>query len=143
MSSQRIQHLREEFEYTQEFVAEYLECNRSTYANWETGNIILPLDIASKLAILYNVPLSFILGVGTIHSVEEHIKPINYEYLRNRLRELKVKYNNSYDDISRYIDTNRSTTNRYFNGKINIPTDKLILLCEFFNVDVDDLCGTK
>lgn len=31
MSSQRIQHLREEFEYTQDFVADYLECNRSTY----------------------------------------------------------------------------------------------------------------
>ncbi len=46
MSSQRIQHLREEFEYTQEFVAEYLECSRSTYANWETGNIILPLEVA-------------------------------------------------------------------------------------------------
>jgi len=143
MSSQRIQHLREEFEYTQEFVAEYLECSRSTYANWETGNIILPLEVASKLAVLYNVPLSFILGVGTIHLVDEHIKKIDYDYLRNRLRELKEKQKSSFDEISEYIDTNRSTTNRYFNGKIKIPTDKLILLCEFFNVDVDDLCGTK
>ena len=143
MSSQRIQHLREEFEYTQEFVAEYLECSRSTYANWETGNIIIPLEIASKLAVLYNVPLSFILGVGTIHLVDEHIKKIDYDYLRNRLRELKEKQKSSFDEISEYIDTNRSTTNRYFNGKIKIPTDKLILLCEFFNVDVDDLCGTK
>lgn len=82
MSSQRIQHLREEFEYTQEFVAEYLECSRSTYTNWETGNIILPLEVASKLAVLYNVPLSFILGVGTIHLVDEHIKKIDYDYLR-------------------------------------------------------------
>ena len=143
MSSQRIQHLREEFEYTQEFVAEYLECNRSTYANWETGNIILPLEVASKLAVLYNVPLSFILGVGTIHLVDEQIKKIDYDYLRNRLRELKEQQKSSFDEISDYIDTNRSTTNRYFNGKIKIPTDKLILLCEFFNVDVDDLCGTK
>ena len=143
MSSQRIQHLREEFEYTQEFVAEYLECSRSTYANWETGNIILPLEVASKLAVLYNVPLSFILGVGTIHLVDEQIKKIDYDYLRNRLRELKEKQKSSFDEISEYIDTNRSTTNRYFNGKIKIPTDKLILLCEFFNVDVDDLCGTK
>jgi len=143
MSSQRIQHLREEFEYTQEFVAEYLECSRSTYANWETGNIIIPLEIASKLAVLYNVPLSFILGVGTIHLVDEQIKKIDYDYLRNRLRELKEKQKSSFDEISEYIDTNRSTTNRYFNGKIKIPTDKLILLCEFFNVDVDDLCGTK
>lgn len=143
MSSQRIQHLREEFEYTQEFVAEYLECSRSTYANWETGNIILPLEVASKLAVLYNVPLSFILGVGTIHLVDEQIKKIDYDYLRNRLRELKEQQKSSFDEISDYIDTNRSTTNRYFNGKIKIPTDKLILLCEFFNVDVDDLCGTK
>lgn len=143
MSSQRIQHLREEFEYTQEFVAEYLECNRSTYANWETGNIIIPLEVASKLAVLYNVPLFFILGVGTIHLVDEQIKKIDYDYLRNRLRELKEKQKSSFDEISEYIDTNRSTTNRYFNGKIKIPTDKLILLCEFFNVDVDDLCGTK
>ena len=143
MSSQRIQHLREEFEYTQEFVAEYLECSRSTYANWETGNIILPLEVASKLAVLYNVPLSFILGVGTIHLVDEQIKKIDYDYLRNRLRELKEKQKSSFDEISEYIDTNRSTTNRYFNGKIKIPTDKLILLCEFFNIDVDDLCGTK
>lgn len=143
MSSQRIQHLREEFEYTQEFVAEYLECNRSTYANWETGNIIIPLEVASKLAVLYNVPLSFILGVGTIHLVDEQIKKIDYDYLRNRLRELKEQQKSSFDEISEYIDTNRSTTNRYFNGKIKIPTDKLILLCEFFNIDVDDLCGTK
>ena len=85
MISQRIQHLREEFEYTQEFVAAYLECNRSTYANWKTGNIIIPLEVASKLAVLYNVPLSFILGVGTIRLVDEQIKKIDYEYLRNRI----------------------------------------------------------
>lgn len=143
MYFQRIKHLREEFEYTQDYVAKYLGCNRSTYANWETGNIIIPLDIASKLAILYSVPLSFILGVGTIHSIHDKIKIIDYEHMRKRLNELKVNNNDSYEKISRYINNNRSTTNRYFNGKVNIPTDKLILLCEYYNVDVDELCGIK
>ena len=143
MYSQRIKHLREEFEYTQDFVADYLECTRSTYANWETGNIIIPLDMASKLDILYNVPLSFILGVGTIHLVEGKVKPIDYDYMVNRLNELKEQNKDSYEKISKYIDNNRSTTNRYFSGKVHIPTDKLILLCEYYNVEVDDLCGTK
>ena len=143
MYFQRIKHLREEFEYTQDYVAKYLWCNRSTYANWETGNIIIPLDIASKLAILYSVPLSFILGVGTIHSIPDKIKIIDYDYMRKKLKELKVNNNDSYEKISRYINNNRSTTNRYFNGKVNIPIDKLILLCEYYNVDVDELCGTK
>lgn len=48
MYFQRIKHLIEEFEYTQDYVAKYLVCNRPTYANWETGNMIIPLDIESK-----------------------------------------------------------------------------------------------
>lgn len=143
MYFQRMKHLREEFEYTQDYVAKYLGCNRSTYANWKTGNIIIPLDIASKLAILYSVPLSFILGVGTIHSIHDKIKIIDYEHMKKRLNELKVNNNDSYEKISRYINNNRSTINRYFNGKVNIPTDKLISLCEYYNVDVVELCGTK
>ena len=63
--------------------------------------------------------------------------------MRKKLNELKVNNNDSYEKISRYINNNRLTTNRYFNGKVNIPTDKLILLCEYYNVGVDELCGTK
>lgn len=143
MNSQRIRALREEFEYTQKYVADYLKCKRTTYASWETGHIILPLDIANKLAILYNVPLSFILGTGTIKYSNQKIKEIDYIYLRKKLSELKLNNNDSFEKISKYIDTNRSTTNRYFNGKIKIPTDKLILLCEFYNIEIDDLCGMK
>lgn len=143
MNSQRIRALREEFEYTQKFVADYLKCKRTTYASWETGHIILPLDIANKLAMLYNVPLSFILGTGNNKYSNKKIKEINYIYLRNKLGELKDNSNDSFEKISKYIDTNRSTTNRYFNGKIKIPTDKLILLCEFYNIEIDELCGMK
>jgi len=143
MNSLRIRALREEFEYTQQFVADYLKCKRTTYASWETGHIILPLDIANKLAILYNVPLSFILGTGNNKYSNKKIKEIDYLYLRNKLGELKDSNNDSFEKISKYIDTNRSTTNRYFNGKIKIPTDKLILLCEFYNIEIDDLCGIK
>lgn len=143
MRGQRLKYLREEFEYTQNFVATYLECNRTTYANWELGNIIVPLDVVGKLAILYNTSLSYILGLEQVKLVKIKIKPIDYEFMRNSLKQLKLENNHSYEKISRYINTNKSTTNRYFNGKVKIPTDKLILLCEFYNVEIDKLCGTK
>lgn len=143
MRGQRLKYLREEFEYTQNFVATYLECNRTTYANWELGNIIVPLDVVGKLAILYNTSLSYILGLEQVKLVKTKIKPIDYEFMRNSLKQLKLENNHSYEKISRYINTNKSTTNRYFNGKVKIPTDKLILLCEFYNVEIDKLCGTK
>lgn len=92
---------------------------------------------------LYNVSLAYILGLDTHRLTGQIIKPIDYSYMINNLKKLKKRYNNSYDDISKYINTSRSTVNRYFNGKIKIPTDKLILLCEFYNADIDDLCGIK
>lgn len=142
MYIQRLNKLREEKEYTQQFVADKLGINRSTYANWESGNIILPLDIADKLSLLYDVPLSYILGVGTIRLVDNKIKPINYDVLRSNLNELKDSSNQSFEVIGKYINVDRSTCSRYFNGQIKIiPTDKLILLCELYNSDIDKICG--
>jgi len=139
----RIRALREEFEYTQQFVANYLNCKRTTYESWETGHIILPLDIANKLANLYNVPISYVLGTDTIRFVENQLENIDYCFMLKKFNNLKEYNNDSYEDISKYINNNKSTTYRYFSGKIKIPTDKLILLCEYYNVDIEDVCGVK
>ena len=77
----RTRALREEFEYTQQFVADYLDCKRTTYESWETGHIILPLDVANKLAHLYNVPISYALGTDTIRFVGKQLENIN-EYVK-------------------------------------------------------------
>lgn len=139
----RTRALREEFEYTQQFVANYLNCKRTTYESWETGHIILPLDIANKLANLYNVPISYILGTDTIRFVENQLENIDYDFMLKKFNILKEHNNDSYEDISKYINNNKSTTYRYFSGKIKIPTDKLVLLCEYYNVDIDDVCGVR
>lgn len=139
----RTRALREEFEYTQQFVADYLNCKRTTYESWETGYIILPLDIARKLANLYNVPISYVLGTDTIRFVESPIKKIDYDFMMNKFNELKKHNDDSFEDIARYIDTNKSTTYRYFCGKIKIPTDKLLLLCDYYHISIDDFCETK
>ena len=139
----RIRALREEFEYTQQFVANYLNCKRTTYESWETGHIILPLDIANKLANLYNVPISYVLGTDTIRFVKNQLENIDYCFMLKKFNNLKEYNNDSYEDISKYINNNKSTTYRYFSGKIKIPTDKLILLCEYYNVDIEDVCGVR
>ena len=134
--------LRKQFNYTQEYVAKYLKCSRSTYANWETGNIMLPVDIAEKLSMLYNVPMSYILGYNNDNK-ECLIKPIDYDYMKSKLIEMKLKYKHSYYQIGKYIDTDKSTVQRYFTGKVKIPPDKLMLLCQLYELEIDELCGTK
>ena len=59
----RIKDLREDHDYTQDYIANYLETNRSSYANWESGDNLIPLDKLDMLSVFYNVPFSYLLGV--------------------------------------------------------------------------------
>lgn len=59
----RIRDLREDSDYTQKFVADYLLCDQSLYSKYERGERQLPLDFAVKLAKLYNTSVDYIVGL--------------------------------------------------------------------------------
>ena len=59
----RIRDLREDSDYTQKFVAEYLLCEQSLYSKYERGERQLPLEFAVKLAKLYNTSVDYIVGL--------------------------------------------------------------------------------
>ena len=47
---------------TQQEIAYYLEMNVTVYARYERGERDLPLSIAKKLAVLYNVSIDYLAG---------------------------------------------------------------------------------
>lgn len=61
---QRIKNLREDHDYTQTYVAYYLHIGQRTYADYELGNIRIPLDAMIKLASLYNVDMNYICCIS-------------------------------------------------------------------------------
>ena len=48
---------------TQQEIAYYLEMNVTVYARYERGERDLPLSIAKKLAVLYNVSIDYLAGI--------------------------------------------------------------------------------
>ncbi|MGN0481151.1 MAG: helix-turn-helix domain-containing protein [Lachnospiraceae bacterium] len=60
---ERIRELREDFEYTQEYVAHYLGTSQTMYARYERGANELPIHHLLKLCKLYNVTSDYILGL--------------------------------------------------------------------------------
>lgn len=58
----RIRDLREDHDLTQQVVAQYLICDQSVYSKYERGERALPLDLAVKLAELYQVSLDYLVG---------------------------------------------------------------------------------
>ena len=59
----RLRDLREDNDYTQQFVAEYLAMKQSQYSRYERGLRDIPTDILIKLALLYNTSTDYILGL--------------------------------------------------------------------------------
>lgn len=59
----RIRDLREDSDFTQKYVSEYLMCDQSLYSKYERGERQLPLEFAIKLAELYETSLDYIVGL--------------------------------------------------------------------------------
>lgn len=62
----RIRDLREDNEYTQEYIAHYLGTSQTMYARYERGANELPLHHLIPLCKLYNVTSDYILGLSNI-----------------------------------------------------------------------------
>lgn len=58
----KIRDLREDNDYTQEYVSKYLETGLTTYRRWEIGEREIPVHKLIKLAELYNVSLDYLVG---------------------------------------------------------------------------------
>lgn len=59
----RIKDLREDNDYTQKQIADYLHIKQNTYSQYETQKRDLPISVLIKLARLYNTSTDFILGL--------------------------------------------------------------------------------
>lgn len=58
----RIRDLREDCDYTQQFVADFLGTSQTMYARYERGANEMPLRHLVKLCDLYNVSSDYLLG---------------------------------------------------------------------------------
>lgn len=60
---QRIRDLREDRDFKQKELAEYLNCSQQVYSNYELGQRDIPTDVLIKLSNLYEVSTDYILGL--------------------------------------------------------------------------------
>lgn len=59
----RLKDLREDHDFSQRYVAEYLQMKQPQYSRYERGLRDIPTDILIRLAKLYNTSTDYILGL--------------------------------------------------------------------------------
>ena len=68
---ERIKNLREDHDYTQEYVANYLGTSQTMYARYERGANELPIHHLLALCKYYNVSADYILGLSNIKQISK------------------------------------------------------------------------
>ena len=63
MNIQRIRDLREDSDYTQEYIAKLLNVNQRTYSRYENGINELPIRHLITLCGFYHISADYILGL--------------------------------------------------------------------------------
>ena len=61
MNLRRIRDLREDADYTQEYVAHLLNITQTTYSRYENGERAIPLSILCALADFYQTSIDYLL----------------------------------------------------------------------------------
>ena len=58
----RIRELREDNDYKQQELADFLGCTQVCYSNYENGKRDIPTEVLNKLADFYGVSTDYLLG---------------------------------------------------------------------------------
>jgi transcriptional regulator with XRE-family HTH domain len=69
----RIKDLREDHDYTQKYISDYLQMKQPQYSRYERGLRDIPTDILIKLAKLYNTTTDYILGLTNDPFAHNHV----------------------------------------------------------------------
>ncbi len=62
MNIERLKDLREDHDYKQEVVAQYLGIKQQQYSEYESGKVAMPIERYSKIADFYNTSIDYIIG---------------------------------------------------------------------------------
>ncbi|WP_029274764.1 helix-turn-helix transcriptional regulator [Pedobacter borealis] len=103
---QDLRKFRDEKCLSQEYIANLLEINQSTYQRIETGKIKLSMELIAKLTAIFNNPLSSFEEADTSNEVELMKKTIIQ--LEKRIEELEEKVsrkNLKIEELKKRINT--------------------------------------
>lgn len=127
-----------------ELIKKYLATEiRYNCNQWESCFIMNPFKITDKSSIHYNVSLSCVLDFNNKFKIDYIIRKVNYNHMLINLQKLKIKNTNTFFEISKYLKCDNYNCIRYFNTKTIMQIYRLILLCEFYDVDIDEYCDKK
>lgn len=143
MRKAKLYDLRVDYDYKQKDIANYLNVKTDTYSKWERQINDMPLQKVNDLSKKYNVSLDYLLGLSNEKNSKISQNNINIPILQKRLKQLRKAKKLSQKDLSKKLGFPQTTYSNYERGSRLITTQKLLLICKFYNVSFDYITGKQ
>lgn len=143
MRKAKLYDLRVDYDYKQKDIANYLNVKTDTYSKWERQINDMPLQKVNDLSKKYNVSLDYLLGLSNEKNSKISQNNINIPILQKRLKQLRKSKKLSQKDLSKKLGFPQTTYSNYERGSRLITTQKLLLICKFYNVSFDYITGKQ
>lgn len=141
MDITRIKDIREDNELKQREMVEIFQVSRSTYASWEVGLIVIPLDKLVEYANYFHVRIDYVLSLTNDRDGYDHEIKLSLKNLGERLKRVRLKNHLSQENVAIVMKTKQDIVSKYERGVCMIPTIKLYRFAKEFQVSIDYLCG--
>ena len=89
--------------------------------------------MSNSLVLLSNLILSFKLSIIPIILFNIQNK------VRLRVKQLRLENNKIQEEIAKYLDVDKSTYNKYENGKRKFNNDVVKQLADYYNIKISDI----
>lgn len=136
-----VRDLREEHEITQRQLGKLLGVDHSTYASWERGRDLFPLERLIILADFYHVSIDYITDQNFIRTYSDLQEGMDRKKMQQRIRKIRVDHQFTQVAIANTINTSHSTICAYEKGVVNPSLIYLYQLSQMFHVSIDYLLG--
>ncbi|MDD4282660.1 MAG: helix-turn-helix transcriptional regulator [Bacilli bacterium] len=139
MKFEKIKHLRNENNFTQQEVANFLNTHQSNYSKWENGIETIPFEKLFLLSKFYNSSLDYLTGLSTnktISSVKALDKIIIGKNIKNLCRERQINQ----IKLAKVLKTSQSTVSALQNGKVLILTRFIYIIAKKYKYSIELIC---
>ena len=138
----RLRDLREDKFWSQKEVADLLRIKRRTYVEYELENNMIPIELLSKLAVIYHVSVDYICRLTNIPTAYGTYKLYKQDIFLRNIKLLREKSNLSQKDFGAIFSYSQNTISEYEKGLRSIPVDFLINLSKHYKIPTDYILGT-
>lgn len=141
MFLKRIIDLREKRNLSQMDMARIIKVSKSTYARWETDELLIPLKHLNTLCNYFKVSMDYMIGFSDKKYYKNTNKVLDPELIGKRIKELRMKKNLTQTELANEINTTQSVISAYEKSETRVLTAFAYEIVRKYNVSLDWLCG--